>query len=139
MPSIVGRIDCTWTDIALRRLMASEIDKWLTRPDLLPRILSALRSAVFPDNALAPTRQTPTSAEVAEIKRECATTIVEAIPGLIRSQYFATKDMDLMRQDVEGTLDLFADSYLNKHLIVSALELLVVRLFPELGDDVAEE
>ena len=44
-----------------------------------------------------------------------------------------------MRQDVERTLDLFDDSYINKHLIISAVELVVVRLFPELGDDVAEE
>ena len=121
------------------RLLSSKIDKWLSRPDLLPRILLAIRGAIFPENALAPTRQPPTSAEVAEIKRECAKTIVEAIPRPVRSRYFATKDSDLMRQDVESTLDLFADSYLNKHLIVSAVELLVVRLFPELGNGVAEE
>lgn len=119
--------------------MSSEIDKWLSRPDLLPRILLAIRGALFPDNALAPTRRTPTSAEVTEIKRECAKTIVEIVPRPVRSLFFATKDMDLMRQDVESTLDLFADSYINKHLVVSAVELLAVRLFPELGLDVAEE
>ena len=119
--------------------MSSEIDKWLSCPDLLPRILLAIRGALFPENALAPTRQTPTSAEVAEIKRECAKTIVESVPALIRQRYFATKDLDLMRQDVEDTLDLFADSYINKHLILSAVELLVIRLFPELGEEVAVE
>ena len=119
--------------------MSSKIDDWLSRPDLLPRLLKAVRGAVFPDNALAPTRQTPTSAETTEIKRACAKTIVEAIPILVRNQYFATKDFDLMRQDVERTLDLFADSYINKHLIVSAVELIVVRLFPELGEEAIEE
>lgn len=119
--------------------MSFKINEWLSRPELLPRILQALRAAIFPDNALAPARQTPTSAEATEIKRECARTIVEAIPSPVRSRYFATKDMDLMRQDVENTLDLFADSYINKHLIVRAVELFIVRLFPELDEDVVEE
>lgn len=44
-----------------------------------------------------------------------------------------------MQENVERTLDLFSDPYINKHLIVSAVELFVVRLFPELGDGVAED
>lgn len=121
------------------RLISFEIGRWLSRPDLLPRILLAIRGAVFPDYALAPTRQTPTSAEVAVIKRDCADAIIDAIPRPVRIRYFATEDSDLMRQDVERKLDLFADPFLNKHLIISAVELLVVRLFPELGEDSAEE
>jgi len=64
----------------------------------------------------------------------CAETIVQATPEILRNRFFATTDQDLMRQDVEGTLDLFADFYINKHLIISLVELIVVRLFPELGD-----
>jgi len=41
-----------------------------------------------------------------------------------------------MRQDVEVMLELFGDEFLNRHLVVSAVELFVVRLFPELGEDV---
>ena len=84
-------------------------------------------------------RQTPTSAEVVEIKRDCARAIIDSIPKLVRDRYFASKDQDLMRQDVEKTLELFADSYINKHLIVSVVELLVVRLFPELDEDTVED
>ena len=119
--------------------MSTQIREKLFHPGIIPRLLLATRSALFPDNALAPTRQTPTSAEVEEIKRECARTIVEAIPGSIRSTYFATKDEDLMRQDVEDTLDLFADPYINRHLIISAVELLIVRLFPELSEESMED
>lgn len=115
--------------------MAAEIDARLSRPDLLPSVLQAIRSALFPDNALAAARVPPTSAETAEIKRECANTIVQVIPKVIRNRYFGTADLYLARQDVEKTLDLFADSYINKHLIISAVELIVVRLFPELGED----
>jgi len=105
-------------------------------PNLLPRILQATRSALFPENALAPPRQAPTSARVLEVKRECAAAIVEIMPHFVRTRFFATRDLDPMRQDVEVTLDLFGDEFLNRHLVVSAVELLVVRLFPELGEDV---
>ena len=115
--------------------MAAEIDARLSRPDLLPSVLQAIRSALFPDNALAAARVPPTSAETAEIKRVCANTIVQAVPKVIRNRYFGTVDPDLARQDVEKTLELFADSYINKHLIISAVELIIVRLFPELGED----
>lgn len=115
--------------------MSSKISEILSRPSLLPSVLRAIRGAIFPEFALGPTRAQPTSAEIAEIKRECATTIVDMVPKAIRSRYFATQDKDLMRRDVESTLDLFADSYVNKHLIISAVELLVVRLFPELAED----
>src|ERR1700761_3758758 len=119
--------------------MASQIHERLSRPGLLPSVLHAIRSAVFPDNALAAAREPPTSAETAELKRKCAQAIVDIVPNVVRTRFFATKDQDLMRQDVEITLDLFEDSYINKHLVVSAAELIVVRLFPELAADSAEE
>jgi hypothetical protein len=118
--------------------MASKIDERLSRPDLLPSVLQATRSALFPNNALAAARLPPTAAEMVEIKRDCAETIVQTIPMVVRSQFFATKDQDLMRQDVEGILDLFSDAYINKHLIVSAVELIVVRLFPEIAENTLE-
>lgn len=34
--------------------------------------------------------------------------------------------------DVEESLDLLDDEYVNKHLIVSIVDLIAVRLFPEL-------
>lgn len=120
-------------------MISSEISATLSRPALLPSVLQAIRSALFPDNALAAARVPPTSAETAEIKRECANTIVEVIPVVVRSRYFGTTDLELARQDVEGTLELFADSYINKHLIISAIELIVVRFFPELGEDYKNE
>ncbi|KAK0321393.1 hypothetical protein LTR82_007846 [Friedmanniomyces endolithicus] len=92
----------------------------LLHPALLPHILQAIRSAVFPGNVLGPARQAPSQAETLEIKRE--------------TLYFATQDTALMQADIESTLDLFADAYLNKNLIVAALELLVVRLFPETAE-----
>ena len=119
--------------------MSSRINARLAHPDLLPSVLRAIRGALFPDNALAAAREPPTSAEVLEMKRECAKTIIHVVPNAIRTRFFGTKDEDLMRQDVEGILDLFADQYINKHLIMSAVELMVVRLFPELAEDVEDQ
>jgi hypothetical protein len=118
--------------------MASKIDEQLSRPDLLPSVLQAIRSALFPNDALAAARQTPTAAEMVEMKRECAKTVVEAVPGIVRTRFFARKDQDLMREDIEVSLDLFGDAYINKHLIISAVELIVVRLFPELADEISD-
>jgi hypothetical protein len=39
-----------------------------------------------------------------------------------------------MLQDVERILDVFGDAYMNKHLIFGIVELLLVRLMPELGE-----
>ncbi|CAK4032332.1 Hypothetical predicted protein [Lecanosticta acicola] len=117
----------------LDRLISLHLHTSLLNANWLPTVLQAARSAIFPDNALAPARTPPSKDEVVEIKRECANTILDAIPESIRIRFFATKDRDLMREDVEAELDLLGDSYLNKHLIIAIVELVVVRLFPELA------
>ncbi|KAI7341314.1 hypothetical protein KC315_g202 [Hortaea werneckii] len=122
------------TNSSLDRLMCAQVHDQLLNPALLPTVLRAIRTAVFPDNAMAPARVPPTSEETLQIKRECARVIVEAVPDAVRTRYFATKDKETMRRDVEDRLDLFADPYVNKHLLVAALDLIVVRLFPELAD-----
>ncbi|KAK4541381.1 hypothetical protein LTR36_007982 [Oleoguttula mirabilis] len=114
-------------------LLSTQIHDRLLNPALLPPILQAIRSAVFPDNAIAPPRVPPTSDEITEIKRECARAIVEAVPEPARTYYFATNNREVMEKDIEGKLELFGDAYIDKHLVVAALELVVVRLFPELG------
>ncbi|KAF2159275.1 hypothetical protein M409DRAFT_71161 [Zasmidium cellare ATCC 36951] len=136
--SLQGPGQLCQTNSRLDRLMSSTIHQRLlaAAPDWLPPVLQAARSALFPDNVLAAGRaQPPSSDEVVEIKRECARAIVEAMmPDVVGAAFFATKDHDLMREDVEAqVLDLLADAYVNKHLVVLAVELIVVRLFPELG------
>jgi hypothetical protein len=47
---------------------------------------------------------------------------------------FATSDLRDMQRDLErDVLDLVGDKYLNQHLLVQIVDLLAVRLFPELG------
>lgn len=113
--------------------MSSTIQQKLLNPNWLPPALHAARSALFPDNALAPTRIPPTSDEARQMRRECAEAIVDAVPTALRRRFFATEAKALMVDDVESELDLLGDSYVNKHLIMSAVELIAVRLFPELA------
>ena len=97
-------------------------------------MLQGIRSAVFPGNALAPPRMTPTSEEASAIRQACAEAIVESIPEIVRPYYFATKQSRMMVDDIETVLDIFEDTYINKHLIIALVELFVARLFPELAD-----
>lgn len=44
-----------------------------------------------------------------------------------------------MIRQVEEILDVFGDAYLNKHLVYNILELVIVRLVPELGESTPSE
>ena len=114
--------------------MSFNIHQKLLSANWLPSVLQAARNALFPDNGLAPPRIPPSDDEVAQIRHECATAILETIPGLVRARFFATTDKDQMLEEIDAELDLLADAHVNKHLIVSVIQILVVRLFPELAE-----
>lgn len=114
------------------RLVSSHLHTTLLDPAHLPALLHAIRVALLPDNALAPARAPPSPAQVLTIKRECARTLVAVLAPAVRRVYFATADEERMQADVERTLDLFGQPYLNKNLIVAVVEAVVGRLFPEL-------
>lgn len=125
----------TQADLVTCRLFSHTIRKRLLNLALVPPALQAIRTAIFPDNAMGPARVPPSPDEVVAIKRECARVIVEIVPVFVRTRYFATQDVEMMCEDVWAMLDLFADLYIDKHLIISVVELLVVRLFPEIAEE----
>ena len=43
-------------------------------------------------------------------------------------------DQEKQILEVEEILDVFGDSYLNAHLLYAAVDLIVVRLFPEMAE-----
>ena len=98
--------------------------------------MQSVRRAIFPDDALGPARVLPSDVETLAIKRECARVIVEIVPPFVRGKYFATDDVELMRADVEDWIGLlFGDAFINKHLVVEIVECIVLRLFPEIGEE----
>ena len=47
--------------------------------------------------------------------------------------------MERRVKEVEEVLDMFSDSYCNKHLLYGVVELIVVRLVPEMAEKGVEE
>jgi hypothetical protein len=68
------------------------------------------------------------------IKLRCATAILDALPPLLRKTYLADGRREAQMEQIEGWLDVLGDAYMNKHLLFAALELVVVRLVPELAE-----
>jgi len=64
-----------------------------------------------------------------------ANAIIDAIPEMARRVYFAGAQREDMIKDVQSILDVFGDAYLNRHFVFAVVEVIVVRLFPEMGVD----
>ena len=103
-------------------------------PTYIPKLLKIVRATLFPNNAPGPPKKIPDAAEVIAIRRRCAETIVAAVPKVILGRYFGMSDSEDIVMEVEGMLGVLGDVYLNKHLMYNIIELLVVRLLPELGE-----
>jgi hypothetical protein len=89
---------------------------------------------MFPNNSLGPGRVPPTPEEAIELRAKCAASIIAALPPIVVKQVFANRSKEQVQKQVEDMLDAFGDAYLNKHLIVGIVDLVVVRLFPELAE-----
>lgn len=103
-----------------------------------------MRAAIFPNNAaLAPSRLDPPSAEhILDIKRKAAEAIVDALPKWVALRYFVSGGDDdeeegerreVVLERVAELLDVLGDAYMNKHLVFGIVELVVVRVLPEVG------
>ena len=105
-------------------------------PSLLPIVLRNLRIALFPNNAMGPPALPPPSLDEArEIKREAARSISSLIPRLVAYRYYSTDyEEEVLDAIQEDMLDMLDDTYINKHLLYAILELVLLRLIPELGE-----
>ena len=138
----------------LHNTLTTHITPWST---LLPTILLNLRVALFPFNSRGPPAPPPPSPEEQlKIRRRAAEAILGLIPRRIARIYFATSsshhgsngmteeqtngdekgdgETGEMISQLEDMLDVFGNTYMNKHLVYNVLELVVVRLIPELGE-----
>jgi hypothetical protein len=126
------------------RFLSSSIRKHILPPSILPPLLLNLRVALFPGNARGPpTPEPPSSEERLLVRKRCAEAVLSLVPPLVSRVYFnvdSDKDgEDEMIRQVEEILDVFGDAYLNKHLVYNILELVIVRLVPELGGSTPSE
>jgi hypothetical protein len=114
------------------RFLSHLIHTRILSPALLPVVLRTVRATLFPNNGMGPPRQIPTEEETKEIKRRSAASLLGLLPPQVATTFFANDSKVAQHQQVEEILDCLEDTYLNKHLIFQILELIVLRLVPEL-------
>jgi hypothetical protein len=82
----------------------------------------------------------PSAVEIVAIKRKCAETIANVLPPAVGYTFFAVRGVspeskrELLVNEVEGLLDVLGDAYMNRHLVFNIVELVVVRILPEMGE-----
>lgn len=123
------------------RFLYGTVHTTFLSPELIPSVLVALRTTVFPGNTLGPpAAPAPTRDECLRLRRRAAESILQLIPPSVARIYFATDRreamIDRIQQDV---LDVFGDVYMNKHLVYGIIDLVVLRLVPELEHSTVSE
>ncbi|KAF1958288.1 hypothetical protein CC80DRAFT_408954 [Byssothecium circinans] len=121
------------------RFLSRTMQMRVLNPAFLPIVLRTLRATLFPNNALAPPRQPPSEDEAKQIKFRCAATLLSLLPAKVAAVFFASASHVEQLRQVEESLDCLDDAYLNKHLIFGIVELIVLRLVPELGERGVQE
>jgi hypothetical protein len=122
-----------WWLTVLSRLLSHTIRTRILNPTSLPATFRTLRTTIFPNNGLGPPREIPSEEETKEIKRQCAASLLNLLPPKVAATFFASHNRVAQHKQVEEILDCLDDTYLNKHLIFQIVELIVLRLVPELG------
>ncbi|KAL8840108.1 MAG: hypothetical protein Q9170_001455 [Blastenia crenularia] len=110
----------------------------ILKPSLLPTLLSTIRTNLFPRNALPPPAPDPPTIEQQfEIKKICAEALSALLPDILARA--AGLSLEDVAKEVESELDVWSDAYLNKHLAYQILEMVVVRVLPEMGEKGVKE
>ncbi|KAL7950462.1 PXA domain-containing protein [Trichoderma barbatum] len=144
----------------LDRLLSHHIQS-LFDSSHLPPILRSLRGALFPNNSPGTsTLVAPQSEkELLALRRRAASAISDLLPASVARVYFGRRhwrlgglfspgddrgssssaaageeDDERILDELESLLNVVGDEYCNKHLMYSALELVLVKLMPELSD-----
>lgn len=114
-------------------LLSDLFQTHLASPDLVVKILTSARAALFPNGAMGPPRPYPTAMEQTAIREAAARALLDRIPAVVKRHYFGGEEPE-WRSVINGYLDIVAEREVNKHLVYQVLELVVVRLVPELEE-----
>ncbi|SPO01113.1 related to MSS51 protein [Cephalotrichum gorgonifer] len=131
-------------DGALDRFLSHHIQSLFT-PTHLPPLLRSLRAALFPNNAPGtPSLRPPSNdAELVALRHRTAALLAGLVPPRLYALYFSGRPPwkgvrggeAVDSSPLDDSLDLFfGDEYCNKHLMYGVLELVLVRLMPELSE-----
>ena len=82
----------------------------------------------------------PSPDEAREIRRGAAEAIASLLPSAVAQRYYATSNnADIIEQIERDMVAPFDDVYLNKHLVYAMIELILIRLIPELAEETITE
>lgn len=137
----------TQTLFAPSRLLSHAIQRRVLDPSRLPMLLRSARAALFPGNAPAPPRVIPSPEEQLLIRRRCAERLLDLVPQGVRDVFFGGRtglaglgdEKERRTREVEELLNVFGDAYCNKHFVYGIVELIVVRLMPEMAEKGARD
>jgi len=136
--SLTGPGEVGNTDGMVDKILSHALQTHVLDPTLLPLLLRTVRSALFPNNTLAPPRLIPSPSEQLLIRRRCAETLLALIPTGVQDVYFGP-GIERRVKEVEDVLNVFDDAYCNRHLLYGVVELILVRLLPELAEKGVQE
>jgi hypothetical protein len=116
-------------------------------PENIAPTLRLIRAAIFPNNAPGPPKVAPSPEETLQLRRSAAEGLYALIPAPVARVYFGvrhahdevadrTRRVDQIEDQILG---VFGDEYMNKHLMYGLLNLLVVRLLPEMAEMTVSE
>ncbi|KAL8983978.1 MAG: hypothetical protein Q9177_004825 [Variospora cf. flavescens] len=135
-PSVVLRVGAV--DGLLDQYLHHLLINHILNASYIPSLLSTVRKNLFPRNALPPPApEAPTPEQQAELKRQCAESLSALLPDFLARA--AGLSREGLVKEVETELDVWSDTYLNKHLAYQILDLIVVRVLPELGEKGVKE
>ncbi|KAL8936314.1 MAG: hypothetical protein Q9216_004994 [Gyalolechia sp. 2 TL-2023] len=141
-PLVVLRVGAV--DGLLDQYLHHLINNHVLKPSLLPSLLSMIRTNLFPRNSLPPpppsAPDTPAAQQQrGEMKRKCAEELSALLPDIVVNRAVAGLSREDVVREVESELDVWGDAYMNKHLAYRILDLIVVRVLPEMGEKGVKE
>lgn len=132
-----------WANFLLNRFLREMIDIYILTPEIVPRLLLAARTTLFPFNARptavnnaatnndkaaqsvtgnvdansetaqSKTASAPSASEISAIERQCATDILSLFPRSIAQYFFLSPDHHHVDDDDEGLLEAIESDLLD--------------------------
>ena len=113
--------------------LSAQLYESVFHEELVLVALDTLRDIVWPKGVLMGPRTEPSAEEQAEIQRETERILVDTVPQPLRSLIFGAS-RKLQLDTAHDLLDTFDNAKCNKHLVFQLLDLITVKILPELAD-----
>ncbi|ANB15380.1 hypothetical protein AWJ20_3007 [Sugiyamaella lignohabitans] len=107
------------------------LKKYVCNEMMITRILKSVRQNLFPNNGnMGPPRTVPTTEEQIELHNQAIESIIHNIPDRLRPLLLGSNPYE----ELADILDVFSEQAINKHLIYSLLDFIILSILPELTE-----